>query len=209
VSRVNGVYWYFKIILTVSYLDLFCVNLKIWYKLLQSHIDGTPQKYKCITCIWLSKWLKQVRYILNYSRKLFVSLFMLWSDYTGCLYTDSATNNHYHLQHHLFLFKVFEGNSDSYTVKHSYLDEPIIGRFIKFHTVHWNKHPSMRVEIIGCQGIYYLCVTVHIFFIEKSIICIYITLQSILNMYTLCISLSPERCSTSLWQTDSIKWEEL
>jgi len=47
--------------------------------------------------------------------------------------------------------KVFEGNDDSYAVKHSYLDEPIIARYIKFHTVTWNKHPSMRVEIIGCQ----------------------------------------------------------
>lgn len=63
---------------------------------------------------------------------------------TFCLidYVDSVT----------FCYQVFEGNVDSYSVKHSYLDEPIVGRFIKFHTVHWNKHPSMRVEIIGCQG---------------------------------------------------------
>jgi len=47
--------------------------------------------------------------------------------------------------------RVFEGNVDSYSVKHAYLDEPIAARFIKFHTVHWNRHPSMRVEIIGCQ----------------------------------------------------------
>ncbi|XP_060555094.1 lactadherin-like isoform X1 [Ruditapes philippinarum] len=47
--------------------------------------------------------------------------------------------------------KVFEGNTDSYSVKHSYLDEPIVARFIKFHTVQWNRHPSMRVEILGCQ----------------------------------------------------------
>lgn len=47
--------------------------------------------------------------------------------------------------------QVFEGNSDSYAVKHSYLDEPILARYIKFHTVQWNRHPSMRVEIIGCQ----------------------------------------------------------
>jgi lactadherin len=47
--------------------------------------------------------------------------------------------------------RVFEGNSDSYSVKHSYLDEPILARFVKFHTIHWNSHPSMRIEIIGCQ----------------------------------------------------------
>ncbi|KAH3882441.1 lactadherin-like isoform X2 [Dreissena polymorpha] len=47
--------------------------------------------------------------------------------------------------------KVFEGNTDSYTVKHSYLDQPIVARFIRFHVVNWNRHPSMRVEVIGCQ----------------------------------------------------------
>lgn len=47
--------------------------------------------------------------------------------------------------------KLFEGNTDSYSVKHSYLDEPIVARFIKFHTVQWHRHPSMRVEVIGCQ----------------------------------------------------------
>ena len=33
-----------------------------------------------------------------------------------------------------------------------YLNEPVMARFIKFHTVTWHQHPSMRVEIIGCQG---------------------------------------------------------
>jgi lactadherin len=47
--------------------------------------------------------------------------------------------------------RVFDGNSDSYQVKHAYLDEPIIARYIKFHTTKWNRHPSLRVEIIGCR----------------------------------------------------------
>ncbi|BFZ05340.1 hypothetical protein BsWGS_08379 [Bradybaena similaris] len=46
---------------------------------------------------------------------------------------------------------LFEGNTDSFSVKHNYLDRPIIARYIKFHTVQWNRHPSMRVEIMGCQ----------------------------------------------------------
>jgi len=37
-------------------------------------------------------------------------------------------------------------------VKHSYLDQPIIARFIKIHVIHWNQHPSMRLELLGCQG---------------------------------------------------------
>lgn len=36
-------------------------------------------------------------------------------------------------------------------MKHTYLDRPIIARYIKFHTVHWHRHPSMRVEILGYQ----------------------------------------------------------
>ncbi|XP_041365441.1 lactadherin-like isoform X2 [Gigantopelta aegis] len=47
--------------------------------------------------------------------------------------------------------RVFEGNTDSFSVKHSYLDRPLIARFIKFHTVHWHRHPSLRVEVMGCQ----------------------------------------------------------
>uniref|UniRef100_A0A2C9L8Z1 F5/8 type C domain-containing protein n=1 Tax=Biomphalaria glabrata TaxID=6526 RepID=A0A2C9L8Z1_BIOGL len=47
--------------------------------------------------------------------------------------------------------KVFEGNTDSFSVKHNYLDKPIMARYIKFHTIQWNRHPSMRVEIMGCQ----------------------------------------------------------
>ncbi|KAH9519216.1 hypothetical protein Btru_074987 [Bulinus truncatus] len=47
--------------------------------------------------------------------------------------------------------KLFEGNTDSFSVKHNYLDRPIIARYIKFHTIQWNRHPSMRVEIMGCQ----------------------------------------------------------
>ena len=47
--------------------------------------------------------------------------------------------------------KIFQGNLDDSTIKHNYFDQTIKARFIKFHTVQWNRHPSMRVEIIGCQ----------------------------------------------------------
>ncbi|XP_052800250.1 lactadherin-like isoform X2 [Mya arenaria] len=59
--------------------------------------------------------------------------------------------NWYYVQDQYGNQKIFEGNTDSYSVKHSYLDSAIVARFIKFHTVQWNRHPSMRVEIIGCQ----------------------------------------------------------
>ena len=68
--------------------------------------------------------------------------------------------------YYLVLLQVFEGNTDSYSVKHSYLDEPIVARFIKFHTVQWNRHPSMRVEILGCQCEFIL---LHKFFLSGLI----------------------------------------
>ncbi|TNN08148.1 Lactadherin isoform 2 [Schistosoma japonicum] len=48
--------------------------------------------------------------------------------------------------------KIFEGNSDSYSVKHNYFDEPIRARYVKIHTYTWHNHPSLRVELIGCQS---------------------------------------------------------
>ncbi|CAF0938475.1 unnamed protein product [Adineta steineri] len=47
--------------------------------------------------------------------------------------------------------KIFSGNKDSYSVRNNYFDEVIITRFIKFHPIQWHSHPSLRVEIIGCQ----------------------------------------------------------
>lgn len=47
--------------------------------------------------------------------------------------------------------RIFEGNVDSCTAKHSYIDVAILSRYIKIHVVTWNRHPSMRVELIGCQ----------------------------------------------------------
>uniref|UniRef100_A0A4Q8K6Y4 U47-Liphistoxin-Lth1b_1 n=1 Tax=Liphistius thaleban TaxID=1905330 RepID=A0A4Q8K6Y4_9ARAC len=47
--------------------------------------------------------------------------------------------------------KLFNGNNDSHSMKISYLDEAIVARFIRFHVMEWRVHPSMRVEIVGCQ----------------------------------------------------------
>ncbi|KAA3678220.1 uncharacterized protein DEA37_0013959 [Paragonimus westermani] len=47
--------------------------------------------------------------------------------------------------------QIFEGNTDSFLVKHNYLDEPIKARYVKVHTYTWHNHPSLRVELIGCQ----------------------------------------------------------
>jgi hypothetical protein len=55
--------------------------------------------------------------------------------------------------------RIFQGNMNDHMIKHNYFDQSITARFVKFHTLQWYKHPSLRVEIIGCQG----CVIVEIF----------------------------------------------
>ncbi|KAM7540432.1 hypothetical protein Aperf_G00000023373 [Anoplocephala perfoliata] len=47
--------------------------------------------------------------------------------------------------------RIFEGNTDSYLVKHTYLDEAVVTRFVRIYPFTWNRHPSFRVELIGCQ----------------------------------------------------------
>jgi hypothetical protein len=60
--------------------------------------------------------------------------------------------NHNFITFSLFLKKkIFQGNLNDNTIKHNYFDETINARFIKFHTVQWHRHPSLRVEILGCQ----------------------------------------------------------
>jgi hypothetical protein len=51
-----------------------------------------------------------------------------------------------------FLWKVFKGNSDSHGIHHSYLEHPVDARFVRIHVVDWHNHPSLRMELIGCQG---------------------------------------------------------
>ncbi len=48
--------------------------------------------------------------------------------------------------------KVFRGNSDAYSLRHSYLEHPVRARFVRIHVAGWHNHPAMRMEIIGCQG---------------------------------------------------------
>jgi len=47
--------------------------------------------------------------------------------------------------------KVFSGNSDSHSVKVSYLEHPVTARFLRLHVQTWHLHPSLRMEILGCQ----------------------------------------------------------
>ena len=51
-----------------------------------------------------------------------------------------------------FYWQVFKGNSDSHTLRHSYLEHPVSARFVRVHVVDWHRHPSLRLEIVGHQG---------------------------------------------------------
>jgi len=47
--------------------------------------------------------------------------------------------------------KLLSGNTDSHTVKVSYLEHPVTARFLRLHVQAWYNHPSLRMDIIGCQ----------------------------------------------------------
>ncbi|XP_076039175.1 lactadherin-like isoform X2 [Oratosquilla oratoria] len=47
--------------------------------------------------------------------------------------------------------KVFQGNTDSHRTRHNFLDPPIEGRFVRIHVLDWHNHPSLRLELLGCQ----------------------------------------------------------
>ncbi|KAH9366200.1 hypothetical protein HPB48_016765 [Haemaphysalis longicornis] len=47
--------------------------------------------------------------------------------------------------------KAFLGNSDSHSLKLSYLDPPVHARFLRLHVLRWHGRPSLRFEPLGCQ----------------------------------------------------------
>ena len=47
--------------------------------------------------------------------------------------------------------RLFAGNTDTYSVRYIFLDQPITARFIKIHVTKWNSHPALRLELLGCQ----------------------------------------------------------
>ena len=47
--------------------------------------------------------------------------------------------------------KMFKGNTDAHSLRHSYLEHPVSARFVRVHVTDWHDHPSLRLEIVGCQ----------------------------------------------------------
>ena len=56
------------------------------------------------------------------------------------------------LTYRFMWFQIFSANTDSHSLRHLYLDEPITARFVRIHVMEWHGHPSLRIELIGCQG---------------------------------------------------------
>ena len=48
--------------------------------------------------------------------------------------------------------KVFRGNVDASTVRYNLLEQPLETRFIRLHVIEWKDRPSLRLELVGCQG---------------------------------------------------------
>lgn len=47
---------------------------------------------------------------------------------------------------------IFTANQDAVSIRYQYFRVPFYARFIRFHVVSWNNRPSLRLELIGCQG---------------------------------------------------------
>ncbi|XP_068225781.1 lactadherin-like isoform X2 [Palaemon carinicauda] len=47
--------------------------------------------------------------------------------------------------------KVFPANINSHEIRHNYVEPPLVGRFVRVHVVDWHAHPSLRLELLGCQ----------------------------------------------------------
>ena len=48
--------------------------------------------------------------------------------------------------------QLLSGNTDSHKVKVSYLEHPVSARFLRLHVQAWHNHPSLKMDIIGCQS---------------------------------------------------------
>ena len=48
--------------------------------------------------------------------------------------------------------KIFTGNHDAVSIRYQYFQLSFNARFIRFHIVSWHFRPSLRLELIGCQG---------------------------------------------------------
>jgi hypothetical protein len=48
--------------------------------------------------------------------------------------------------------RVYRGNVDAGSVRYNLLDPPLQTRFVRLHVIEWRGRPSLRLEIVGCQG---------------------------------------------------------
>jgi lactadherin len=48
--------------------------------------------------------------------------------------------------------RVYRGNVDASSVRYNLLDPPLQTRFVRLHVIEWRGRPSLRLEIVGCQG---------------------------------------------------------
>ena len=54
------------------------------------------------------------------------------------------------------LIQVFVGNTDENTIVYNELNGSIVARYTRFQPTAWHNHISMRVELYGCKGTFFL-----------------------------------------------------
>ena len=54
------------------------------------------------------------------------------------------------------LLQVFVGNTDENTIVYNELNGSIVARYTRFQPTAWHNHISMRVELYGCKGTFFL-----------------------------------------------------
>ena len=57
----------------------------------------------------------------------------------------------------IFSLQLLSGNTDSHKVKVSYLEHPVTARFLRLHVQAWHNHPNLKMDIIGCQSMCFIC----------------------------------------------------
>ena len=54
------------------------------------------------------------------------------------------------------LLQVFVGNTDENTIVYNELNGSIVARYTRFQPTAWHNHISMRVELYGCKGTFFV-----------------------------------------------------
>ncbi|MBN3292689.1 FA8 factor, partial [Polypterus senegalus] len=70
---------------------------------------------------------------------------------SGVIQDEQITSSGHYVCFIFFVFKIFGGNVDGSAIKGNVFSPPIVARYIKIHPLSFNKRPTLRMELIGCD----------------------------------------------------------